>query len=217
MGVGITQTVNIRRTNGVSIAAAVVVAAATVLLLVGCSTTPEPENSGTPSQAEANDNQQASGDNVAETPTQPVPEDPEDETGADSEDPSERVQAETCGWDSPALPSSAQAAVPSGESGELNDVIVGAWQHVSYDAGEGYIALDDKDIRFVFPSAERMLYCQHVPGATDHAENAADISWDGNTIVHPNGTALYTVEAWDGDVMIWINLRDQSRYLLQRR
>lgn len=125
------------------------------------------------------------------------------------------VQAETCDWDVPAL-SAAATGVPTGQSGALDKIIIGSWQHTHYDTGAGYEATDN-DIRYVFPAAERILYCQHVPGITDHAENAADISWDGTTIVLPGGRAGFTVTAWEADTMVWRNELDGSNYLLQRR
>lgn len=124
------------------------------------------------------------------------------------------AQEETCDWESPAV--SAAAEAPDGQAGDLPAVLVGAWQHTHFDTGSGYEAVTN-DIRYVFPSTERILYCQHVPGVTDHAENAVDFVLDGTAIDLPGGAPGYVVSEWDADTMVWINRADESRYLLQRR
>src|SRR5699024_3078101 len=109
-------------------------------------------------------------------------------------------------------------SVPSGTDGSLDTVIIGAWQHTHFDTGGGYEPLGDgTDIRYIFPSTERILYCQDVAGATQQAENAADITLDGTEIVLPSPASGYNVVAWDADTMVWKNHRDGSLYLLQRR
>lgn len=100
--------------------------------------------------------------------------------------------------------------------GDLQSLIVGAWQHTHIDDGQGYEPVS-QDMRFVIPSAGRMLYCQHVPGITDHAENAADITWKDKTILLPGPPAGYTVTFWSEDTMIWENEILSSCYLLERR
>lgn len=122
-------------------------------------------------------------------------------------------QEETCDWDSPAAAGGTDA--PSGQEGDISTVLVGAWQHTHYDTGAGFEAVDN-DIRYIFPSAERILYCQHVPGVTEYAENAANFTLNGTSIDLP-GAPGYEVSAWDDDTMLWINRADDSTYLLQRR
>lgn len=170
----------------------------------------------------------------AQTPTTPAPapepvaEDPAvdtdtpsgDEPAEDEPAPEEpaaaaRTQAESCEWDLPAVAGGSSTA-PSGQEGDLDTIIIGVWQHTHYNSGAGYEPLADKDIRYVFPSLDRMLYCQHVPGITDYAENAGDISWDGTGIVLPTGSVGYTVTSWDENTMVWKNHLDGSTYLLQR-
>lgn len=126
-----------------------------------------------------------------------------------------RTQAESCEWESAGLAVSA-AAAPENQEGDLDTIIIGAWQHTHFIAGSGYEPLDDVDIRYVFPSRDRMLYCQHVPGITEYAENAADISWEDTGIVLPHGSVGYTVTSWDENSMVWQNHLDGSSYLLQR-
>ncbi|MGO2745318.1 hypothetical protein [Microbacterium sp.] len=53
-------------------------------------------------------------------------------------------------------------------------MLIGAWQHTHTDEGSGFEAVMN-DHRYVLPSPERMLYCQHVPGATDYADQSANI------------------------------------------
>ncbi|HLU64561.1 MAG TPA: hypothetical protein VKY66_08565 [Protaetiibacter sp.] len=126
-----------------------------------------------------------------------------------------RTQEESCDWDAPKLTAGA-SSVPQGSAGELQSIIVGAWQHTHFDTGGGYEPVT-ADIRYVFPSTQRILYCQHVEGVTNHAENAADISWDDTRIVVPGGAPGWVVLSWDADTMVWLNRADDSHYLLQRR
>lgn len=128
-----------------------------------------------------------------------------------------RVQEETCGWDAGSLSTSLPGSMPSGQQGDIATAIVGAWQHTHFDSGSGYEALDSEDIRYIFPSSERLLYCQHVPGITEHASNATDFTWDGTAIVLPGGAPGFTVTDWNDSVMVWTNNMDGSTYLLQRR
>lgn len=126
------------------------------------------------------------------------------------------VQEEVCGWDSPKISPAANA--PTGTEGDLAVVLVGAWQHTHFDKGAGYEPVGDgTDVRYIFPSTERILYCQDVKGATTQAENAADFTLDGQEIVLPAPANGYAVVAWDADSMVWKNHRDGSSYLLQRR
>lgn len=127
------------------------------------------------------------------------------------------TQADSCEWDAPKLDAGVPSSIPSGAGADVQTAIVGSWQHTHFDSGAGFEALDGEDIRFVFSSPEALRYCQHVPGITDHAENAAAVSWEGNRIVLPGAAPGYVVESWDTQTMVWLNLLDNSRYLLQRR
>lgn len=150
---------------------------------------------------------------TSEEPTEaPAPE-PEAEPEATAVAPA--TQEETCDWDSPAIAANATGA-PGGAGSDLPTAIVGAWQHTHIDTGAGFEPLlSGEDIRYVFPSASRILYCQDVSGATDQAQNAADFTLDGNTIKLP--ASSFEVTAWDDQSMVWVNSRDGSIYLLQRR
>lgn len=190
--------------------------AAGALVLSGCSadsstseTTPE-NDAPAPAQTSA-----SAPDNAVQ---EAVDDEPAGDEPTTQEPPNDPVysQEESCGWDSPPLPG-ALPAIPTGQEGDLDAVIIGAWQHTHFDSGAGYEALDDKDIRYIFPSSDRMLYCQHVPGITEHAENAGDIGWEGTGLVLPNGSVGYTVTAWNDHVMVWDNHLDGSQYVLQRR
>ncbi len=140
--------------------------------------------------------------------------------GNDAAEPTENepaTQEETCDWDSARLASD-PADAPSGTRGDLATVLIGAWQHTHIDEGAGFEALGHTtDIRYVFPSTTRLLYCQDVAGATSQAENAVDFTLDGTEIVLPSPASGYAVTAWDKDTMVWTNHRDGSLYLLQRR
>ncbi|NLA09251.1 MAG: hypothetical protein GX871_03470 [Microbacteriaceae bacterium] len=126
------------------------------------------------------------------------------------------VHEEDCGWGSPKL--FAAPELPSGTEGALDVVLVGAWQHTHFDTGAGYEPVGEgTDVRYVFPSTERILYCQDVEGATQQAQNAAAFTLDGTEIVLPAPASGYAVVAWDANTMVWQNHRDGSHYLLQRR
>lgn len=178
---------------------------ATVLLLAGCGArspagTPVPgPNTEQPPTADSNAS-------AAEEPaTEPVDEEAQDD----------QSQEETCDWDAPRLSGPAEA--PEGREGDLPTMLVGSWQHTHTDEGAGFEEVAN-DHRFVFPAPDRMLYCQHVPGATDHGENAADIVLNGTKIELPGGKYGYTVLAWDEDTMLWDNpVGGGYVYLLQRR
>lgn len=127
----------------------------------------------------------------------------------------DRTQEEICDWESPKLDEPVEA--PDGKNGELAEVLVGSWQHTHTDDGSGFEEVTN-DHRYVFPSPDRMLYCQHVPGATEYAENAANIGLNGTTIELPGGDYSYTVTAWDQDTIMWDNpVGGGYVYLLQRR
>lgn len=178
-----------------------VVIAALAAVLAGCGSS-EASDGGEPGDVAG----QASS-SVDPTPTSP------DDSSA--EQVNEDTQEETCDWDSARV--SGQAKAPQGKTGKLPEVIVGAWQHTHTDDGSGFEEVDN-DHRFVFPSPDRMLYCQHVPGATEHQDNAADITLNGTEIELPGGKYGYAVTAWDGDTMVWDNpVGNGYVYLLQRR
>lgn len=143
---------------------------------------------------------------------------PETETEATTEpEAGPPTQEETCGWDASRL-ESGTATAPRDQNGDVGTALIGAWQHTHIDEGSGYEAVKPTtDIRYVFPSTTRMLYCQDVKGATNQAENAVDMTLDGLEIVlQPSGVS-YGVVAWDANTMVWKNHRDGSLYLLKRR
>lgn len=172
-----------------------------VLALAGCAAESMPEDAaGEPGQSAASG-----------TPSAPE--------AAPEQEPQEgaAIQAEDCGWGSGPVAGDA-SQVPSGSEGALDVVLVGAWQHTHFDTGGGYEPLGEgTDIRYVFPSTERLLYCQDVEGATNQAQNSADITLNGTEIVMPSPATGYTVVAWSADTMVWENHRDGSHYLLKRR
>lgn len=179
---------------------AAVICAVSALLLTGCG---QGVSAGEEPTVAAPDNAQgqASG--------------PDEESPSAPEKPAASTQEETCEWDSPRA--SAAADVPDGQSGELSETLVGSWQHTHTDDGSGFEEVMN-DHRYVFPSSERMLYCQHVPGATEYEQNAADVVLNGTAIELPGGKYAYTVTAWDDDTMLWDNpVGGGYIYLLQRR
>ena len=200
---------------------------ACAFLLVGCGASDRPQETARTNDSPApSAPATASSEPVAaETEPEPAASQSEPETPSSaSEVPtatvpkaSPVVQEETCDWDS--APLSGVGAVPAGPGDtELASALVGAWQHTAIDSGSGFEPLGaTTDIRYVFPSTQRLLYCQDVKGATSQAENAADISLQGADIMLPGNVAGYTVTAWDAGTMVWKNNRDDSLYLLQRR
>lgn len=172
------------------------ISAALALALAGCGSSAEPENAAGASE------QKAGSESTADE-------------GSPAEPTETQTKAEMCDWDSPRV--SAAPETPAGQEGELAEVIVGSWQHTHIDEGNGFKEVTN-DHRYVFPSPERMIYCQHVPGATDHAESSGDITLNGTTVELPGGKYSYTVTAWDEDTMTWDNpVGGGSVYLVQRR
>ncbi len=179
--------------------------AASALVLGGCAAEP---GAGAPRPAPPAPSSAATGPAAAEPdvaePTTPAP--------------AAVTQDETCDWGSGRLASGSADAVPSAPGGDLTTALIGAWQHTHIDTGSGYEAVSPTtDIRYVFPSTARLLYCQDVENATSQAENTADITLDGTELVLPSPATGYAVTAWDADTMVWTNHRDGSTYLLKRR
>ncbi|MDO5735886.1 MAG: hypothetical protein Q4P15_05380 [Propionibacteriaceae bacterium] len=146
----------------------------------------------------------------------------EEEPASTTSEPAEPVtvmQEETCDWESEPLVPGSAGDVPSGpDDADLGAVLIGAWQHTHIDSGSGYEPVGSgTDIRFVFPSTTRILYCQDIAGILPEGENAADIELAGTDIQIAGAAPVYTVLAWTGDTMVWNNNRDDSLYLLKRR
>lgn len=173
---------------------------AAMLLILGCA--PEAQDNSGSANAKGSISSESDASNGAEP-----------EVG---EEATPRQQSEDCGWELPTLASPA-ASLPSGGEGELGMRLPGAWQHTHIDSGGGFESIDGKDIRYVFPSTERMLYCQHVPGVTDFAEQGTEITLEGQSIVLPGSHPGFTVQDWSDSSMVWVNNMDGSLYLLQRR
>lgn len=172
---------------------------ATVFALAGCATPAVPDGAKPDAADTGSSTSETTDDESPAEPAEPV------DDGA---------QAESCDWDAPRISGSAE--VPSGQDGVLAEVLVGAWQHTHTDDGSGFVEVTN-DHRFVFPSADRMLYCQNVPGETDFAENVADIVLN-DTLLDLPSKYDYTVIAWDADTMLWDNpVGGGYVYLLQRR
>lgn len=163
-------------------------------LLAGCSAEAEPESGGKSTAK------------------------PTETAEATVEAPATRTQKASCEWDKPRL-ADGNAEAPGGTDGDLAEALIGSWQHSHTDSGAGYEAVgSDIDIRYVFPSATRIVYCQDVPGATDKAENKAKLILKGPKLVLPGAAPGYTVMSWDENTMVWLNERSGSeKYLLKRR
>ncbi|XBH21349.1 hypothetical protein V5R04_14225 [Jonesiaceae bacterium BS-20] len=194
---------------------------ASTLLLSGCAAVGEGQGeSSPPVVTEEKPTAQAPVEEAPEASAPPAKEEAPAEQEASEPEPAPEapaVQEESCGWDSPAINGDSGSA-PSSPGDALERVIIGAWQHTHIDSGSGFEPLNSgTDIRYVFPSATRLLYCQDVAGATSQAENAADITLDGTKIVLPGSAPGYTVTGWSADTMVWTNNRDGSTYLLARR
>lgn len=174
---------------------------ATVLILGGCAS-PAENTPGTTSEPSS----------AATQPPTPTP----DSTPEPSA-PTPVTQDETCDWDSPRL-ASGGADAPASAGSDLSTALIGSWQHTHIDSGSGFEALGDtRDIRYVFPSTTKLLYCQDVKGATSKAEQSAAIELDGANIVLPAPSKGFTVTAWTDSTMLWTNNLDGSMYLLKRR
>ena len=123
----------------------------------------------------------------------------------------------TCDWESARLSSGDVGSFPTGEGGDLSQAVLGSWQHTHIDEGSGFVPLKPTtDIRFVL-SGDTFLYCQDVKGATKQSENSAALNIEGAEIILPSPATGYEVVAWNDDMMVWLNHRDNSLYLLQRR
>ncbi|HRN29533.1 MAG TPA: hypothetical protein PK781_03375 [Terrimesophilobacter sp.] len=144
-------------------------------------------------------------------PTESAPAPVESDEPAEPAEPTE--QAASCEWDIPAV--TADPRPPAGQEGDLPTVLIGSWQHTHFDSGDGWEVLDN-DIRYVFPAPGQLIYCQHVPGITDHAENATTHTLEG-TLIAPPSHPGWDATAWGADRMVWINNLDGSTYLLVRR
>lgn len=137
--------------------------------------------------------------------------------GGDEGGPNGGDDAADCGWDAAPLDAPAPDPLPTGQSGDLAEVLPGAWQHTHIITGGGSPEplLDATDIRFVF-SSDQLLYCQDTQ-FTGRDSNRASYELRGNDIVLPR-TAGYTAAAWTADVMIWDNNTiPGEQFLLQRR
>lgn len=201
------------------------------MFLSGCTSEAEPDASNS-SEAPAADpsattepvtpetSAEAPEETVAPETSEPAPE-PEPTTEPVEPEPTEEpvaTQAESCDWDNAKIDYGADAGIPSEPGSDPAAAIIGAWQHTHIDTGSGFEPLSPgTDIRYVFPSATRLLYCQDVTGATNQAENAVDIEINGTTIVLPAPATGYEMTAWTAESMLWTNERDGSTYLLRRR
>lgn len=182
-------------------------AASLAFALASCAPEPGDTKPDTPeaSQPPAATPEPAPEEKPAETP----------EAKPEEEKPEARTQADSCEWEIPALASPSVVSV-DGQEGDISELIVGSWQHTHFIKGDVFDTVDN-DIRYVFPAADKLIYCQDVPGITDQAENRADISLDGLDIVLPGSAPGYTILAWTDSEMLWLNKLDNSKYLLQRR
>jgi hypothetical protein len=194
----------------------VLVAASTILAACGGSESAEPVSTVTPQPATTTAATSAPSTTSAPAPTTttaPTQESQEPQTTVTTEpvdvDP-------TCDWDSPRL-SSGDAGEPTGEGEDVALAVLGSWQHTHINEGGGFEPLKPTtDIRYVL-SSDTFLYCQDVQGATEEGENSAPLVLDGDEIVLPSPATGYKIVAWDENMMVWVNHRDDSLYLLQRR
>lgn len=114
-----------------------------------------------------------------------------------------------CDWDSAQI-TGVPSDVATGQDGDFPDILIGSWQHVAFDEGGGPEPVS-MDIRFVFPSTDEIIYCQ------GGAENRADITIQGTTIVIAGPGTRYTATAWDDDTMVWKNETLGDDFILARR
>jgi hypothetical protein len=187
---------------------AIAMFAAIAMVAAACSSS---DSTATPTTvAPASDTTKAAGT----TPTTNTP-----DTTATTQAPTTTAAAleASCDWDTPRLSNGDTSSTPTSGAGDVAQAMLGSWQHTYIDSGSGFEALDTtRDIRYVLADG-RFLYCQDVEGATDQAENSAPLKVEGAMIVLPSPATGYEVVAWNEDMMVWRNLRDDSLYLLERR
>jgi hypothetical protein len=134
----------------------------------------------------------------------------------------EAPKTDGCDWGEPRLRADTLPELPQTQDGPLADALPGAWQHTftKTEPGEYEPLRDTTDIRFVFASAESLIYCQSVmAGAVKIGprENATPVRFEGDRLVLRSGPG-YTALAWSSDVMLWRNERNpRETYVLQRR
>lgn len=186
---------------------------ASILLLGGCTAGPDFGATGRSAAPESTD-QPAATETTAPEPA-PAEQKPAE---TESPEPDPVSQGESCDWDSGRLDSGAASGAPSSPGADLETALIGSWQHTHIDSGSGFEPVaTTTDIRYVFPSTTRLLYCQDVQGATTQAENSVDMQLDGQELVLPSPATGYEVTTWSADTMVWTNHRDGSLYLLKRR
>ena len=133
------------------------------------------------------------------------------------------VSDDACGYDEYAqilAGAEADRVVPDTQTGTLEDVLVGVWQHTwSYDPGlpgDAWTDVSDGDtnIRFAIPSTDKFIYCQK---AGVDGVNESSLSIDG-TKLNVQG-AGYTATAWTQDTMVWNNdfFEDREAFFVLRR
>lgn len=119
-----------------------------------------------------------------------------------------------CDWEHD--PAAWSGTMPTRSPVDLGSALIGAWQHTHFDDGDGIEPVTG-DIRYVFPADGEMIYCQHIAGITDRAEQAAPITIVDNRISPPAPHPGFDVMLMGDDTMVWINNMDGSSYVLVRR
>jgi hypothetical protein len=194
------------------------VLAATVTVLAACSGSESSEPSSTVAAQAIGTTATTSAPSTTSAPATTTTAAPSQESGGSQTTvTTEPAEADpTCDWDSPRL-SSGDASEPTGESDDIAGAFLGSWQHTHINEGGGFKPVKPTtDIRYVL-SSDTFLYCQDVQGATKQAENSAPLILEGDEIVLPSPATGYKIVAWNENTMVWLNHRDDSLYLLQRR
>ena len=196
----------------------VAIFAAAATMLAACSASESTESSSTVAEQATETTTETSAPSTTNAPSTTTTAAPTEESQG-SQTTVTTVPAEvdpTCDWDSPRL-SSADTSEPSGEGDDLALAMLGSWQHTHINEGGGFEPVKPTtDIRYVL-SSDTFLYCQDVQGATKQAENSAPLILEGDELVLPSPATGYKIVAWNENVMVWLNHRDDSLYLLQRR
>ncbi|MGB3413570.1 MAG: hypothetical protein WBA28_02520 [Microbacteriaceae bacterium] len=106
--------------------------------------------------------------------------------------------------------------MPTRTPKDLAKNLIGAWQLTHINTGAGLEPVS-ADIRYIFPAEGQMIYCQNVPGVTDHAEQSTTITIERTRISPPGSHKGFEVLLMDDTSMAWVNNTDSSSFLLVRR
>ncbi len=133
-------------------------------------------------------------------------------------DASSQASGSVCNWDETRL-IVADFTPPTGQQGDLAEILVGEWQYTHYDLGLGggwESWEDDNDRRYVYADATELVYCVIAKSGDSPSELGATYTVVGDQITLDNGNGS-TAVAWTKDVLLLSNHYDDSLELFHRR